>query len=245
MSVAPLNTAVEEDEYVELIPYLVRAAQSIRECGWVSRASARRSGDMATADHAYDLYRNAEDEDADFHFDDPTKEDEQTALDALDYANTLLHESVEEFDTTLVTLVNSWQDDDGWIPVSDIGYASSVIGRWQRYVNWRDGDGILIQQQAARSEYQGQPGQAIKRTVRIVRRHLLKNSFGEHLLTIMEDPEGNIFVFFDRDLENTRGIEENDIYEVAGVIKRHDIVHDVKETIFASCIFKTIEGIRD
>lgn len=82
------------------------------------------------------------------------------------------------------------------------------------------------------SEYQGEIGQRIERTLTVTKAIQLDSDFGHSVMHIMEDADGNIYVW----TTASKSWVDGSIHKIRGTIKDHRIYKATKQTILTRCM---------
>lgn len=222
--------------------YLAWVVYWIEEKGWLSRTKARedeRYG-QATADLAAQMiitpFMNRHDRNyrqvrqlADHH--------KEQAKQAIEWCRNELAPTVDltsnEYTYNLVTTCK--QDA---IPYRDAGIVASLITKWKRsqeIEHERQDEAKKF----ADSDFVGQVGERITRTVEVLGVHSFDGNYGPTRIHRLRDIEGNIFTWF----AHTTPLEEGNWYEVTGTVKGHDTYRGIKQTILTRCRGKELHTV--
>jgi hypothetical protein len=86
----------------------------------------------------------------------------------------------------------------------------------------------------SKSEYQGQPGDWLEHDVKIKKNISLSGQYGDSHMHVMEDSEGNIYVW----TTASKSLEENSTIHLRMKVKEHKEYKTVKQTIVYYCKIK-------
>lgn len=221
-----LASASEEDwggsettDYIELRPYLAKVAAVIEAWGWMSRTRAREENRAATADIASDPKLEVE----------VTQAHDNLAKDAIAWVRALAERdnSLSNYEWNLVAACA-----DNYLHYKNIGLAASAIIAYRRAM-----DLIVRKESEAQrpSEYVGQIKDRLEMDLTVTRRIDIETDYGPYgtmlHLTIMEDENGNIFVW----KTSSRSLIEGEKYRVKGTVKAHEEYDGRKQTILTRC----------
>lgn len=125
-----------------------------------------------------------------------------------------------EFMHNLSVIVNSDK-----VNRRNVGYIVAIFPTYMRAMD-------LIKQKAAQpqksNEWIGKVGEKIAPTkVKVIRTRMISGQFGTTQIVTMEDPKGNVFVWFNNSANN---LDEGAEYTIVGTIKKHDEFNGRKQT---------------
>lgn len=226
---------IRGDQFVPLETVLIMAAALIREFGYLSSKAAqeayqRDGGYMPTTagDIRWVLYSVKErnmDKRSRKVLDiakTPTVADEQHVAKVLKWFAELPDQQKQsnEFMHNLDVIVKSNK-----VNPRNIGFAVALFPVYARAM-----DMIKKRETTAKksNEWIGQPGQKLTPTdITVIRTRMISGHFGSTQIVSMEDPKGNVFVWFNN---SQKRFEEGEKAKIVGTIKKHDEYNGRKQT---------------
>jgi hypothetical protein len=211
-------------KYLDTLDFLTIVAAVIDEYGWVSRKNANRvAGNWPTADVAIDIIMDLKDKkDVEIEINDDHKE---TAKAALKWCDEVLgtRTSLNDFESNLVTLCR--RDIFNWEKYS--GFVAALIIVWQRETQKAE----ALRKQGMTSEHVGEVGD--RETFKLIPTKVMEfgGVYGKVYLHILEDYDGNVFVW----KTSTTMLERGIAYEISGTIVEHKHYDNIPQTHISNC----------
>lgn len=213
--------------------YMAHVACMVREHGWTSRGSAYEYGGSATADDAssnmYNQSRRITDRQGAPMWTDPTDEDFQTGVKAIEWVR-----SLEESDLVNDYLYNLFTVFKGEsLGVRQTGIAASAITAYFKAIQRE-----IERQAKAKSDFVGAVGDKLEIDVTVASVIRIQDNYswdgGTKPLYKMLDAEGNAIDWFSsRDID---GLEQGASARIKGTIKAHkDHEQYGKSTVLTRC----------
>lgn len=209
--------------------FLAITCGAIRWGGWVSRTKAREMGEgaMATADVAMKAACPGN-----------SKEDKEFAADVMKHVNDIAAKTAEEALDWVLNLDDAETAKSeylhniravaraGSVTFKLAGYAASIIVAFEKAM-----DRKRERQALPESNYQGEVGKRMVRTVTVRATRFLESAYGSTCLMMMNDAEGNDYKWFASSAE----------YEVGATltlnmtVKKHEEYKGRKQTLVSRC----------
>ena len=215
--------------YIDLDELLSTTAAVVRENGWLGRTKAReqsRAGD-ASADLAINSMTATKPE----YRITITDEDRYLASQTIIWTREVLaeQESLNDYEWNLVASTAS--DELDW---KNIGLAASAIYAYQRANNLleeRKREEETGERWGENSQHQGEIKKRYDLLLTVRRMLPIETEYGTLKITIMDDEDGNVYVWRTTAVK----MEEGRTYNVRGTVKAHGEYNGTPQTILTRC----------
>lgn len=205
--------------YLSLAGYLDVVSAIIEKYGWVSRGEADIRNQRSSADLALDPYVEIS-----------VDEDNiaEAGLVASWVRNQLsVQEDLSDYEHSLVVIFGTEESTGSHFHIKHAGYVASAINAYQRHLL----DKSLADN--ATSEYQGEIGERLDLVLTVKKRLEYEgfNYLDTLHITIMEDEDGNVYVW----KTSAKKLGEGETYKVRGTVKAHNDYKGINQTILTRC----------
>lgn len=212
--------------------YLGYVAWCVRVQGWLARSAARDEGCRSTADSAW-VYMVFPDDRRKANC-EPTAEDKQMGMDALDWAAGISDERVNnekgDYLHNLRTIARN-----GYVTGRNAGIAASTVTTYQRFL----GDEIKRQQRAARpirNEYVGEVGKPFDaKNVMLDFVTGYESEYGYVTVLKFLTEAGETLVWKTNSDVKLERQDCGKFYDISGKVKKHEMYKDRKQTCLTRC----------
>ncbi len=219
-----LSNAESEDYstgggYLDLSAYLEVVSAIIEKHGWTSRGQANERQLTSSADLALDP-----------QFEISVDEDNSKEADlAIAWVRNELasKEDLSDYEHNLVTIFGTDDNTGDHFHVKHAGFVASALNAYQRDLT----DKALAEN--GTSEYQGEVGKRLDLVLTVKKRLEYQGfNYGDTLyITIMEDEDGNVYVW----KTSAKKLDEGEAYKVRGTVKAHNEYKGIAQTILTRC----------
>lgn len=204
---------------------IATAINSIRNCGYISRAKAQETESCSTAGEV--MYMLNGDRYNKIPPYKPTQEELDEAVKIIEYIKTITTENDYKYN-----LHNIANVEHGYVSGRFIGYAVSMIPFYRKAM-----DLIIAKEKKVPSEYVGTIGKRETFSVTLMGMVGFETAFGFMTIFRFEDTDGNVIVW-----KSTTGVdlEKGDVVEVTAMVKAHDDYKGNKQTVINRPKFKKV-----
>jgi hypothetical protein len=215
--------------YINLDELLTTTAAVMRLYGWLGRTRAReqmRAGD-ATADLALYSMSAKKDEDR-----VPiTDEDRDLANETITWLREVLAEKDHLNDYEWNLVASTADDELDW---KNVGVAASAIYAYQRANNLleeRKREEETGERWGENSQHQGEVKKRYDLLLTVRRMIPIETEYGTLKITVMDDENGNVYVW----RTTAEKMEEGRTYNVRGTVKEHGEYNGIPQTVLTRC----------
>jgi hypothetical protein len=210
------------------ITYLSHVACVIREYGWTSASQAYDYGNIATkqaaADNLYDQENQRKDKQGSPLWTDPSDEDRELAVAALETARAIDPDSDFDHNLKAIASANHWT-------YRHLGIAAYIVQHHKRQIEKQVKQELHEQRvQASTNEHFGEIKDRLELCLTVTAIHEIENHFSygasATYITTFEDSEGRKFKWF-----GSYPLEVGETLEGRWTIKKHDEYKGIKETV--------------
>ena len=206
-------------DYSPTYDFLVQTAGLIEKYGWCSSRRSQEEGVPSTCEMVLDPKVNP---------DTITDEMKYLVNRTLQWAREVLPEK-EHLNDYEWNLMAALAEDH--FHLKNAGIVASAIMAYRKFAD------LFEEKETCPSTHQGEIGDMIDRVLTVEKRVDLDSDWGAYRITIMNDEDGNIYVW-----KTSVKLEEGCKYLVRGKVKAHDHYNGKPQTVLERCRAKEIEG---